>query len=150
MEDHGEAVCVLPYDPERGIAWITRQFRPPVFCVTGSQVLEEACAGMIEDGDPEATVRREAEEELGLELRSVEKVATVWSSPASPPSGSTCSWRLAAKRDRTGGGGGVEGEHEGIAVMERSLPDLGRQAAAGRDRRRQAPHAGAGPAGAPA
>ncbi|GMA77272.1 hypothetical protein GCM10025880_36890 [Methylorubrum aminovorans] len=29
IEDHGEAVCVLPYDPERRVALLIRQFRVP-------------------------------------------------------------------------------------------------------------------------
>ena len=132
MEDHGEAVSVLPYDAERGVAWIARLFRPPVFRVTGSEVLEEACAGMIEAGDTaEATVKREAEEELGLELHSVEPVAVVWSSPGISTERQHLFLAPCRKRDRTGVGGGAEGEHESIAVIERSLQDLGRQAARG-------------------
>jgi ADP-ribose pyrophosphatase YjhB (NUDIX family) len=45
--------------------------------------IEEACAGMISEAgqDAEATARREAYEELGVRLASLELVSRVWSSP---------------------------------------------------------------------
>jgi nudix-type nucleoside diphosphatase (YffH/AdpP family) len=111
VESHGDAVAVLPFDPERRTALTVELFRLPVLDASGRAVLQEACAGMIEEGErPEATVRREAEEELGVKLSSLEPVTRVWSSPAE--STERVSLFLAvygeADRDGEGGGGGAE------------------------------------------
>src|SRR3978361_697780 len=47
----------------RRVPSFVRSFRAPTFESAGLLAVEEACAGMIDDGDPDATVRREAEEE---------------------------------------------------------------------------------------
>src|SRR3954469_4088446 len=70
VEDHGAAVCVLPYDPERRTAILVRQFRAPAFRVDGTAELLEAPAGMLDEDDPAACARREAHEEVGLSLAS--------------------------------------------------------------------------------
>jgi nudix-type nucleoside diphosphatase (YffH/AdpP family) len=134
IESHGDAVAVLPYDAERQCALVVRLFRAPPFEAAGLPLLEEACAGMIDDGDcdAEATVRREAEEELGLTLRGVEFVGKVWPSPG--VSTETAALYLApyAPADRTGPGGGLASENEEITVVERSLADLAEDADHGR------------------
>lgn len=124
VESHGEAVAVLPYDPIRRCALVVRLFRAPVFDASGAHALEEACAGMIDDGDADATVRREAEEELGLRLGDVEFVARVWPSPG--VSTETASLYLApySLGDRIGPGGGLASENEDIEVVERPLAEL--------------------------
>ena len=69
VEDHGDAACVLPYDPERRTALLVRQFRAPV-SLKGEAEFPEPPAGLIDDGEsPEACAIREAEEETGLKLR---------------------------------------------------------------------------------
>jgi nudix-type nucleoside diphosphatase (YffH/AdpP family) len=81
IESHGNAAAVLPYDGERRCALVVRLFRAPVLVATGGLISEEACAGMIELEDARATARREANEEIGVDLKSLAFVATVWSSP---------------------------------------------------------------------
>ena len=134
MERHGDAGAVLPYDPDARTGLIVRLFRIPVFDRTSETALDEACAGMI-DGDDDAesdAVRREAMEELGVRLGPLESVGRVWSSPG--VSAERVSLFIAAfsPADRETDGGGVEGEHEGITVIERSLVDLASDADAGR------------------
>ena len=125
VERHGESVVVLPYDAERRCALVVRQFRAPVFDTTGEEVLEEACAGMIGNEDAETAARREAYEELGVALQSLELIGRFWSSPG--VSTERHSLFLAPYRaaDRVGPGGGVTHEHEGITVVERSFAQLG-------------------------
>src|SRR5262245_13276910 len=68
VEDHGAAVCVLPYDPQRRTAILVRQFRAPVFLAAQQEELLEAVAGIVESPDPVACGRREAMAEAGLAL----------------------------------------------------------------------------------
>jgi nudix-type nucleoside diphosphatase (YffH/AdpP family) len=125
---------VLPYDRERCCALVVRLFRAPVFQEAGLEAIEEACAGMISEAgqDAEATARREAYEELGVRLASMDLVSRVWSSPG--VSSERVSLFLApyVAADRIGAGGGVRGEHEGITVAERSLAVLAAAADQGR------------------
>jgi 8-oxo-dGTP pyrophosphatase MutT (NUDIX family) len=74
IEDHGEAVCVLPYNPVRRTAILVRQLRAPVLLAAGTQETLEAIAGVIENEDAAACMRREAKEEALLDLDSVEHV----------------------------------------------------------------------------
>jgi nudix-type nucleoside diphosphatase (YffH/AdpP family) len=129
LERHGDAAVVLPYDTHRRCALVTRLFRAPVLAASGEIVSEEACAGMIESEDAAAAARREAREELGVELSALEFIGRVWSSPG--VSTERQSLYLAPYRlsDRTGKGGGLRDEHEGITVVERSLSELAAEAA---------------------
>jgi 8-oxo-dGTP pyrophosphatase MutT (NUDIX family) len=81
VEDHGAAIAVLPYDPERRMAMLVRQFRAPVLHEGGLPNLLEAPAGMLDEDDPQACARREANEEVGLNLRSLEPLGTAWACP---------------------------------------------------------------------
>src|SRR5271155_954900 len=134
VERHGDAAAVLPYDRARCCALVVRLFRAPVFQEAGLASIEEACAGMISEAgqDAEATARREAYEELGVRLASMDLVSRVWSSPG--VSSERVSLFLApyVSADRIGAGGGIRGEHEGITVVERSLPMLAAVADQGR------------------
>jgi nudix-type nucleoside diphosphatase (YffH/AdpP family) len=124
VEDHGAAVAVLPYDPERRTAILVRQFRAPVFHVAGADALLEAPAGGLDEDDPEACARREAEEEVGLVLRDLEPIAAAWTMPG--VSTERLHLFLAPFRaaDRVGEGGGLAEEHENIVVVETALADL--------------------------
>lgn len=124
VERHGDAAAVLPYDIERRCALVARLFRAPVFCETGAQALEEACAGMIDREDGESAARREACEELGVRLRKMELVARIWSSPGVSTERQSLFLASYVLEDRTGVGGGVRGEHECITVVERPLSQI--------------------------
>ncbi|MDJ0930076.1 NUDIX hydrolase [Breoghania sp.] len=82
VHDHGSAISVLPYDPERGTILLTRQVRVPVHLNGDDARLVEACAGLIDEGeDAEHAVHREAMEEIGTRLVTLEKVEQVYTSP---------------------------------------------------------------------
>jgi 8-oxo-dGTP pyrophosphatase MutT (NUDIX family) len=80
----------------------------------------------------EATARREAYEELGVRLASMDLVGRVWSSPG--VSSERVSLFLApyVASDRISSGGRIRGEHEEITVVERSLAVLAAAADQGR------------------
>ena len=91
----------------------------------GEADLIEACAGLIDQGEsPEAAVRREALEELGLAVGSVELLASSW--PMAAISTEKVHLYLAPYRDadRVGPGGGLASEHENITVLEMPLDDI--------------------------
>ncbi len=127
VEDHGDAACVLPYDPDRRVALLVRQFRAPV-TLRGEAPFEEPPAGLVDEGEsPEACARREAEEETGLELGSLEPIGRFWSSPGSTTERTYLFLAQYAAADRTGQGGGVD-EHENVDIVELPLAELAARA----------------------
>ncbi len=123
--DRGNGACILPFDPDRGTVLLVRQFRMPVWVNSGGgpSRLIEACAGLLDDLDPETAIRREAEEELGYRLGAINRVLDVYMSPGS------VSERLAffiarySPADRAYRGGGNADEGEDIEVLEPTLDE---------------------------
>ena len=132
VEDHGAAVSVLPYDPERRVAMLVRQFRAAVFHASGEEEVLEAPAGLLEEDDPAHCARREALEEVGLTLTSLEPVGGVWTMPGISTEYMHLYLASYASSDRTGGGGGLADEHENITVLEMELSELAAMADKGR------------------
>jgi nudix-type nucleoside diphosphatase (YffH/AdpP family) len=131
VEDHGAAVAVLPFDRARRVAILVRQFRAPVLHVGGPDQLLEAPAGMLDEDDPEACARREAEEEVGLRLTTLERVSTVWSCPGVSTERIDLFLAAFSGADRVSEGGGLEEENEDIEVVEMPLDELWRLAERG-------------------
>ena len=115
----------------------------------GADALLEAPAGGLDEDDPEACARREAEEEVGLVLRDLEPVAAAWTMPG--VSTERLHLFLAPFRaaDRIGEGGGLAEEHENIVVVETALARSRRDGRSRRDRGSEDAGAGAVAASAP-
>ena len=127
IEDHGDAACVLPYDPARRVALVVRQFRAPV-TLEGEAAFPEPPAGLIDEGeDAMAAARREAEEETGLRLKALEPVGRFWSSPGSTTERSHLFLAEYSPADRIGEGGGVD-ENEDVEILELPLAELAARA----------------------
>lgn len=126
LEEHGPAVTVLPYDPTRKVATLVRQFRAPVLASAGEETLLEAIAGLTDGEDPADAARREAFEETGLQLRTLEPVALLWTMPGLSTERMHLYLAPYSERDKVGEGGGAEGEHENIVVVELPLAELAR------------------------
>ena len=131
IEDHGRAVAVLAYDPERRTAILVRQFRAPVFYSLQQEHTIEVIAGLEEDADTETTARREAIEEAGLRLGALEHIATAWAMPGISTEQMTLYLATYVEGDRIQEGGGVAAEHENISVEEVPLAQLGKLIATG-------------------
>ena len=116
VEDHGAAVAVLPYDPERREVLLVRQLRSPALVASGVTTMLEAPAGRLEGSNPSACAAREAREECGVVLGALEPLGEIWAMPA--VSTERIHLFLAPYRDcdRVGPGGGLVHEGEDIAV----------------------------------
>ena len=124
IEDHGRAVGVLPYDPERRVALLIKQFRAAPFFADGTTDLLEAPAGLLDEADPEDGVRREAYEEAGVRLDALERVAGVWTMPGVSTERMELFLAPYSEAQRTGPGGGLADEGEDIMVLEMPLRTL--------------------------
>jgi nudix-type nucleoside diphosphatase (YffH/AdpP family) len=129
LDDHGAYSCVLPYDPDRRTALLARLGRAGPLYLGQEPHLIEAAAGMIDPGEtPDACVRREAMEELGVRLEVLEPVGRVFTSPSSSSEEGHLYLAPYVRADRIAAGGGLAGEHEDIEVLELPLAELAQMA----------------------
>lgn len=133
VEDHGAAVAVLPYDPERRVALLVRQLRNgPLVAGVDEPRLLEAPAGLIDPGeDAAAAGRREAMEEVGVEIGELEPLGVSFSCPGVSTERISLYLGQYGQTDRVSEGGGLASEHENIEVVELPLAELARLADAG-------------------
>ncbi|WP_424362436.1 NUDIX domain-containing protein [Methylocystis parvus] len=124
IEDHGSAVAVLPYDPQRKTVVLVEQFRPAPFLAGGEEQTLEVVAGIIDEGDSVVAARREALEEAGLQLGALEYVATTWTMPGISTERLTLYLAPYTTSDRIAAGGGVAAEDENIRVIEMAIADF--------------------------
>ena len=118
-----DAVCVLPYDPQRDCVVLIEQFRVGALDKSLNPWLIELVAGLIDkDEQPEQVARREAVEEAGLELAELWPLTQYYPSPG----GSDERVHLYVGRCDSCGAGGVHGleeEGEDIRVLVWSLDE---------------------------
>jgi nudix-type nucleoside diphosphatase (YffH/AdpP family) len=132
VEDHGNAVAVLAYDPDRRTALLVRQLRMgPLVAGETDPYLLEVPAGIIEDEPPETAARREALEEIGVRLGALEPCGAPFSTAGVSTERIHLFLGAFSAADRVEAGGGLEGEHENIRVVERPLAELLAQVLAG-------------------
>lgn len=115
--DRGNGATILLYNEQKDVVILTRQFRLPTY-VNGNStgMLIETCAGLLDNDEPEAAIKRETEEETGYRIDRVEKVFEAYMSPGSVTE--KLYFFLAHYNDqqKVFEGGGVEDEE--IEVME--------------------------------
>jgi nudix-type nucleoside diphosphatase (YffH/AdpP family) len=119
VEDHGDAVCVLPYDPVGEMVTLVRQWRAPAAFASASGLVLEAPAGRLESNmTPEECARREAVEEVGLHLGHLEKIGAVWAGPGFTTERLHMFLAAYSPSDRRSRGGGIIAENEQVEVVE--------------------------------
>ncbi|WP_345712897.1 NUDIX domain-containing protein [Kineococcus glutinatus] len=131
--DRGDGATVLLYDRERATVLLTRQFRFPAYVNDHPDgMLLETAAGLLDADDPESAVRREAAEELGVEVGEIAPVFALYTSPGSVTERLHCYAAPYGAADRTGAGGGLVEEGEDIEVVELPFAQALRMVADGR------------------
>lgn len=120
--DRGNGAVLLLFNRERETVLLTRQFRFPAFvngCADG--MLVEACAGLLDDAEPDVAIRREVQEETGVSVRRPRKIFEAYMSPGSVTEKLHFFLAEYHDTDRTGEGGGDAREGEDIEVLELPL-----------------------------
>lgn len=117
--DRGNGATILLYDAERATVLLTRQFRYPVY-VNGHPdgMLIEAAAGLLDNDEAEAAIRRETQEELGVSVGEVQHVFDAFMSPGSVTERLHFYAAAYTTASRTGAGGGLADDGEDIEVLE--------------------------------
>jgi nudix-type nucleoside diphosphatase (YffH/AdpP family) len=123
VEDHGDAACVLPYDPVRKMVTLVRQPRIAPMFREEDALLLEVPAGLTDGEDPSAAALREVLEETGLKLGALMPAGSLWSMPGCATERMHCFLADYSAGDKVGDGGGVAHEHEDIEVVELPLAD---------------------------
>jgi GDP-mannose pyrophosphatase NudK len=117
--DRGNGAVILLYNREKQTVILTRQFRLPTY-VNGNPtgMLIEACAGLLDQDNPEDCIRRETEEETGYQIREVMKVFEAYMSPGSVTEILYFFVAEYSKDMQVSEGGGHADEQENIEVLE--------------------------------
>jgi nudix-type nucleoside diphosphatase (YffH/AdpP family) len=124
VADHGDGAAVLPVDRARGLVLLVRQWRTgAAFNGAHDGWLIEACAGLLDGDNPSDCARREAHEELGVNVHNIRLVADCFSSPGAVSERLILFAADYADADRVHDGGGLDDEHEDIEVIEMPLVD---------------------------
>ena len=116
--DRGNGATLLLYNRQRKTVLLTRQFRYPAYVNGATDLLIEACAGLLDTRGPEEAIRAEVEEELGVRVAEVSRVLESYMSPGSVTEKLTFFVAEYQDGDRVAEGGGIAHEGEDIESLE--------------------------------
>jgi nudix-type nucleoside diphosphatase (YffH/AdpP family) len=117
--DRGNGATILLFNKEQQTVILTKQFRLPSYINGNSTgMLIEACAGLLDEDDPEDCIRRETEEETGYKVTDVRKIFEAYMSPGSVTEILYFFIAEYSKAMKVNEGGGIEHEQENIEVLE--------------------------------
>ena len=122
--DRGNGAVILLYNSQAKTVILTRQFRLPTF-VNGNPdgMMIEACAGLLDQDNPEDCIRRETEEETGYRIDHVTKIFEAYMSPGSVTEILHFFTGEYSSDQKINEGGGVDHEQENIEVLELPFRD---------------------------
>lgn len=117
--DRGNGAVILLYNKENQTVILTKQLRiPTYFNQNPSGMLIEACAGSLDKDDPDTCIKKEALEEVGYKIDTVEKIFESYMSPGAV---TEILYFYIAPYDasmKVSDGGGLVEEGEQIEVLE--------------------------------
>jgi ADP-ribose pyrophosphatase len=122
--ERGDSVAVLVYNLDTQKLLLIEQFRYPTYSKGPGWVIE-TIAGM-QDGDepPEETARRETNEETGLEVEAVERIASFYPSPGGSSERIHLYYvEISGEKAKYNKIGGLTSENENIRTLELSLEE---------------------------
>ncbi|MBB6330530.1 nudix-type nucleoside diphosphatase (YffH/AdpP family) [Chryseobacterium sediminis] len=122
--DRGNGAVILLYNKVSNTVILTRQFRLPTY-INGNEtgMLIEACAGLLDNDNPEDCIKRETEEETGYKISKVEKIFEAYMSPGSVTEILYFFIAEYSNEMKITDGGGLEEEGENIEVLELSFEE---------------------------
>ena len=117
--DRGNGAAILLYNTAQRTVILIRQFRMPAY-LNGDEtgMLIEACAGLLDQDNPEDAIMRETEEETGYRVTNIKKVFEAYMSPGSVTEVLYFFIAEYSLNMKVTEGGGVAHEHEDIEVLE--------------------------------
>jgi ADP-ribose pyrophosphatase len=122
-----DAVTILVFNEDTNNVILVKQFRYPIFNHTQENILE-AVAGKIDAGESPATAAvRELWEEVGYKIKEdrLGKPIEMYASPGYSTEKITIFLAVVKDSDKDpGAGGGVQGEHENIEIVEMDINEF--------------------------
>ncbi|MEM7085407.1 MAG: GDP-mannose pyrophosphatase NudK [Bacteroidota bacterium] len=117
--DRGNGATILLYNSEEKKVILTSQFRLPTY-INGNKdgMMIEACAGLLDQDNPEDCIRKETEEETGYKVSKVRKIFEAYMSPGSVTEILYFFIAEYTHDMKVSEGGGLAEEQENIEVLE--------------------------------
>ncbi len=117
--DRGNGAVILLYNKNTDTVIVTCQFRLPTF-INGNPtgMMIEACAGLLDNDNPEDCIRRETEEETGYQISHIKKIFEAYMSPGSVTEILHFFIAEYSTEMKITDGGGLDDEGENIEVLE--------------------------------
>jgi len=122
--ERGDSVAVLVFNLNTNKLILISQFRYPTY-KNGHGWTIETIAGMVDSGEkPEESARREVEEEVGLNISTLEHITTFYPSPGGSSEQIFLYYsEVSGEQAKYEALGGLIGEGEDIMALEISLAD---------------------------
>jgi ADP-ribose pyrophosphatase len=115
--DSGNGVAALVYDTKQDKYIFVKQYR-----YSADQELLETVAGVLEDDDPEKTIRKEVEEETGYQVDKLEHIWDFFTSPGSSTEKIYLFYAEVSKK--VSEGGGLDEEHENVKTVSLTQDEM--------------------------
>ena len=123
--DRGNGAVVLLINPKAQKIILTEQLRiPTYFNGNKSGMLIEACAGLLDQDDPETAIKREITEETGVVISAVDKIMEAYMTPGSVTELLHFFIGYYTNNDKKHKGGGNPQEGEDIIVLEYHFSEI--------------------------
>jgi ADP-ribose pyrophosphatase len=122
--ERGDAAAALLFNCDSQKVILVEQFRYPTY-ERGPGWIQEVVAGVIKpDENPEESIRREVEEEVGYQVEQLTPIATFYVSPGGTSERIFLYYAEVGDKDHVSNGGGLAAENEDIRLVEYSRSEI--------------------------